>query len=76
MSTYDPDNFIQLSGELFEEVQLSGVFKDSKTFVDSVPKSDPDEILEAYKELKQDRQTPVSRRPAPWTNISNASGST
>jgi len=41
-------DFIQLSGELYTEVQSSGVFKDSKTFVDSIPKNDPKLIVELY----------------------------
>ncbi|HET6806455.1 MAG TPA: alpha,alpha-trehalase TreF [Frateuria sp.] len=35
--------------ELFIAVQMSGVFSDSKTFVDCVPRADPEEILEAYR---------------------------
>lgn len=46
------ENFIQTSGELFEAVQLSGIFKDSKTFVDSTPKSDPELILADYLDQK------------------------
>ena len=39
---------IQMQGELFEAVQLARVFPDSKTFVDSVPKSEPEKILHDY----------------------------
>ena len=46
------DNFIQLSGPLFEDVQQSGIFKDSKTFVDCIPKSNPDDILREYHDQK------------------------
>ena len=35
-------------GKLFEQVQLSAIFKDSKTFPDSVPKKAPQEIMAAY----------------------------
>lgn len=35
---------IQLKGELFEAVQKSGIFEDSKTFVDSTPRRHPGEI--------------------------------
>ena len=38
----------QLFPELFEDVQLSGIFPDSKTFVDCTPKFDTDEILSNY----------------------------
>jgi alpha,alpha-trehalase len=37
---------------LFEAVQMSGIFPDSKTFVDSTPKSPPAEILARYKARK------------------------
>lgn len=36
-------------GELFEAVQLSDIFADSKTFPDSMPKADPDVIMDAYR---------------------------
>jgi alpha,alpha-trehalase len=39
---------IQMQGELFEAVQLARVFPDSKTFVDSTPKHDPEKILHDY----------------------------
>ncbi|MGR3811488.1 alpha,alpha-trehalase TreF [Jiulongibacter sp. NS-SX5] len=39
---------------LFEDIQLGGVFSDSKTFVDCVPKYSPEEILLRYTELKKD----------------------
>ena len=39
-------------GELFHDVQMSGIFEDSKTFVDCVPKKSTDEILTAYKHSK------------------------
>jgi len=45
---YDSSNFIQISGNLFNEVQQKRIFPDSKTFVDSVPKYEPKEILNEY----------------------------
>ncbi|MGB5896227.1 MAG: trehalase family glycosidase, partial [Ignavibacteriaceae bacterium] len=45
---YDSSNFIQISGELFNEVQQKRIFPDSKTFVDSFPKYDPKEILNEF----------------------------
>ena len=42
------NNYIQLSGDLFKDVQLSGIFSDSKTFVDAVPKRDPHYIEALY----------------------------
>ncbi len=42
----------QLFGPLFEAVQMSGIFHDSKTFVDCVPKQEPEEILQEYTQLK------------------------
>jgi alpha,alpha-trehalase len=43
---------IQLSGELFELVQRSGIFRDSKTFVDAIPKEAPEHILAQFAELR------------------------
>ena len=37
-----------LFGDLFRDVQLSGLFPDSKTFVDCIPKQEPEAILTAY----------------------------
>ncbi|QVL54689.1 MAG: hypothetical protein KFB95_05045 [Simkaniaceae bacterium] len=42
------EEYIQISGPLFEKVQKEGLFKDAKTFVDATPKSDPRLILEAF----------------------------
>jgi len=50
------DQFIQLSGPLFKDVQQSGLFPDSKTFVDSVPKTDPKIIRKKYLNQKKDSQ--------------------
>jgi len=36
-------------GELFEAVQLQGIFLDSKTFPDAMPKAAPDVIIDAYR---------------------------
>lgn len=40
--------FIQLSGPFFEAVAKSDIYPDGKTFVDSIPNSDPDDILHAF----------------------------
>ncbi len=42
----------QVFGDLFVAVQMSGIFPDSKTFVDSTPKSSPEEILKQYQHHK------------------------
>ncbi len=42
----------KLYGELFQAVQLSGIFPDGKTFVDAVPKRDPSKILADYKAIR------------------------
>jgi len=42
------DDYIQLSGLLFESVQRQGIFPDSKTFVDAIPKTAPEEIRVEY----------------------------
>ncbi|MBI4350348.1 MAG: alpha,alpha-trehalase TreF [Elusimicrobia bacterium] len=39
----------EVYGRLFEEVQLSGIFKDSKAFPDAVPGKAPREILADYR---------------------------
>lgn len=45
----------EVYGKLFAEVQLGGVFEDSKTFVDCLPKYDPEYIVSAYEtESQQD----------------------
>jgi alpha,alpha-trehalase len=47
--------YIQLKGELFENVQLNHIFRDSKTFVDATPKLDPDSIIKEYNSRKKDK---------------------
>ena len=49
------EDFIQVSGELYTAVQSSGIFKDSKTFVDSIPKNEPKLITELYENEKTKR---------------------
>lgn len=44
--------FIQLSGPLFRSVQHSGIFKDSKTFVDAIPVKPPEYIMSLYDSVK------------------------
>ncbi len=48
-SYYQP---AQQLGELFDAVQMQGVFEDSKTFVDSRPKRVPAKILQKYRAAK------------------------
>lgn len=43
----------QLYGELFRDVQMARIFPDGKTFVDCVPKRDPNEIVKDYLEIKR-----------------------
>lgn len=38
----------QLYPGLFEQVQLSGIYPDSKTFVDAIPKKSPEAIMKGY----------------------------
>lgn len=45
-------DYMQLYGPLFKDVQLSGAFKDSKTFVDAVPLKDPAVIQKLYDSVK------------------------
>ena len=46
-------NFVQLSGDLFEEVQKSRIFSDSKQFVDMIPLTEPDEIIRRWNSEKE-----------------------
>lgn len=39
-------------GELFHDVQMARIFPDGKTFVDCVPKKDPQQIVAEYKKIK------------------------
>jgi alpha,alpha-trehalase len=45
-------SYVQLSGDLFKDVQLSGIFSDSKTFVDAFPKRNPEYIKSLYDSVK------------------------
>ncbi len=45
---------IQCEGELFEDVQQSEIFSDSKTFVDSIPKQAPKTIFQLYLSIRND----------------------
>ncbi len=51
---YTSNNMLQLSAlsPLYEAVQTSGLFPDSKFFPDCTAKSDPVDILEAYEQAK------------------------
>lgn len=44
---------IQTGGELFEAVQRAGLFPDSKTFVDAVPRRDPDAVMTAFRRERE-----------------------
>jgi len=44
--------YIQTEGPLFEAVQNSGIFDDSKLFVDSIPKRNPGSILQDWEDQK------------------------
>jgi len=45
-------HFEEAFGALFHDVQMAGIFEDSKTFPDCLPKYPPTEILERYKRSK------------------------
>jgi len=42
----------QIYSELFRDVQMNKIFRDSKTFVDCVPRRDPATILKAYRDKR------------------------
>jgi alpha,alpha-trehalase len=52
----------ELYGELFTDVQSGKIFPDSKTFVDCIPKKDPQQILSDYKALKNNSKLKFSLR--------------
>lgn len=52
MPSVNHSDHIQTSGDLFEAVQKSGVFPDSKKFVDMIPKESPEEIITKWKKQK------------------------
>ncbi|MBV6645879.1 MAG: alpha,alpha-trehalase TreF [Cyclobacteriaceae bacterium] len=47
---YEPWNDL---GPLFHDVQMAGIFEDSKTFVDCVPKSSPQQIAKSYEGIRK-----------------------
>jgi alpha,alpha-trehalase len=52
--TKTPD---RLYGQLFVDVQMQNALKDGKTFVDCIPKRNPDLILQDYLRLKKNNST-------------------
>ncbi|PCI77295.1 trehalase [Candidatus Aerophobetes bacterium] len=48
-----PSSFIQLQGPLFERVMAEHIFDDAKTFVDSIPLTDPSTIMRCYEKEKE-----------------------
>ena len=46
--------FIESLGDLFKEVQLKKIFPDSKYFVDCIPRTDPEIIVEEFQKLKHE----------------------
>src|SRR5262245_59493931 len=49
-----PPTPAELYPGLFEAVQLGGVYEDGKTFVDALPRGNPDVILEEYARTRND----------------------
>lgn len=47
-SVSSPDFYEFYESEFFHDVQMAGIFPDSKTFVDATPKNDLDEIVSKY----------------------------
>jgi alpha,alpha-trehalase len=50
LALYDPPRDL---GPLFQDVQLSAIFDDSKTFVDARPRSAPSEIVKRYADARK-----------------------
>ena len=53
--------YIQLEGPLFERVQLTPLFSDSKIFVDAYPKMNPEELLVLFKKKCQEKHFDLKR---------------
>ena len=51
MSQFSPPD--EIYAELFQAVQSSHIFSDSKSFVDATPKKEPASILQSYRESVQ-----------------------
>lgn len=60
-------------GELFEQVQLTAVFPDSKAFVDALPDRPPEQVLGEYRQLRGqpgfDLKKFIAERFAPPPNV-------
>lgn len=63
-------------GELFDSVQLSGIFADSKTFLDCLPVSTTDSIMAAFKEAKTKPDFSLQNFVNQWFIVPKASGDT
>lgn len=48
-------------GPLFQDVQMAGVFKDSKTFVDCTPNSSAEDLVAMYEEFKGQKDFDINR---------------
>ncbi|NCC51054.1 MAG: alpha,alpha-trehalase TreF [Spartobacteria bacterium] len=48
------NDYIQTLGSLFDDVQRGGIFRDSKTFPDSIPRYSPETILQVYEQQRRD----------------------
>lgn len=53
-SPVEDERYVRVRGDLFEAIQRDGVFESSKTFVDTVPRGDPDAILRRYRDRQGD----------------------
>jgi alpha,alpha-trehalase len=51
----------RLYGPLFKAVQLSGIFRDNKTFVDAVPRQSPAQVMAAYEAAGQPTKSALLR---------------
>jgi alpha,alpha-trehalase len=56
-----PDRPQVVFQELFTRVEMEGIFPDSKTFADALPKSPPAEILRLYRSEKPQSQADLKR---------------
>ena len=54
------DSQLFFSSQLFHDVQMSGIFSDSKTFADAIPKRELTSILDAYETTIRDDNNALS----------------
>ena len=63
-------------GELFDSIQRSSIFEDSKTFLDCLPNTTTDSIMDAFKEAKSKPDFSLQNFVNQWFTLPKKSGDT